>query len=298
MVARTGGGTPIGSSSTSGHHLRPIRATDVDLDMHAVLASQARLWSIYGASWGWPPAMLTLEQDREDLADHETEMEQGASFNYALFDTGEPELPGGRLRLTNPSYAAPTRRSRGGSSTGWSVGRSAVSASRRCRRATVTRTWRRGPSPASTKEDPRAFPPTRRCRCSSCARRGPDLHGRAAAGRPGGSTCPGGCDQRRAGRRRPAHRDDERPDPGNLPRGDPGRRPLHVALRLPRPAEQAARRRDELPRLRRGDPARHAHRALGQGRPDRRDLPRRLPRRLQDPANGQPRTGGTATIRR
>jgi hypothetical protein len=79
---------------TSGHHLRPIRATDVDLDMHAVLGSQARLWSIYGASWGWPPARLTVEQDREDLAHHEAEMEHGASFNYALFDPGESELLG------------------------------------------------------------------------------------------------------------------------------------------------------------------------------------------------------------
>jgi RimJ/RimL family protein N-acetyltransferase len=78
----------------SGHHLRPIRASDVDLDMHAVLGSQARLWSTYGASWGWPPATLTVEQDREDLAHHVTEMEQGASFNYALFDTGETELLG------------------------------------------------------------------------------------------------------------------------------------------------------------------------------------------------------------
>jgi hypothetical protein len=78
----------------SGHHLRPIRASDVDLDMQAVLASQARLWSIYGESWGWPPATLTVEQDRQDLAHHEAEMEQGASFNYALFDTGETELLG------------------------------------------------------------------------------------------------------------------------------------------------------------------------------------------------------------
>jgi hypothetical protein len=79
---------------SSGHHLRPIRAADVDLDMHAVLGSQARLWSIYGESWGWPPATLTVEQDRDDLAHHEAEMEAGASFNYALFDPGETELLG------------------------------------------------------------------------------------------------------------------------------------------------------------------------------------------------------------
>lgn len=76
------------------HHLRPIRASDVDLDMHAVMGSQERLWSIYGAAWGWPPATMTLEQDREDLAHHEDEMRRRASYNYALFDTGETELLG------------------------------------------------------------------------------------------------------------------------------------------------------------------------------------------------------------
>ena len=33
-----------------GHHLRPIRAEDVDLDMIAVMGSRERLWSIYGAA--------------------------------------------------------------------------------------------------------------------------------------------------------------------------------------------------------------------------------------------------------
>ncbi len=37
-----------------GHHLRPIRASDVDLDMVAVMGSQQRLWSIYGKAWDGP----------------------------------------------------------------------------------------------------------------------------------------------------------------------------------------------------------------------------------------------------
>lgn len=78
----------------TGHHLRPIRAADVDLDMVAVLGSRERLWELYGSSWGWPPATLTVEQDREDLQRHADEMEQGESFNYALFDQGETELLG------------------------------------------------------------------------------------------------------------------------------------------------------------------------------------------------------------
>jgi len=79
---------------STGHHLRPIKATDVDLDMKAVMGSRERLWSIYGEAWGWPPATMTVEQDREDLAHHEAEIERHESFNYALFDTGETELLG------------------------------------------------------------------------------------------------------------------------------------------------------------------------------------------------------------
>jgi hypothetical protein len=77
-----------------GHHLRPIRAEDVDLDMIAVMGSQPRLWSIYGKAWGWPPATMTREQDREDLARHAAEMETRQSFNYALFDADETALLG------------------------------------------------------------------------------------------------------------------------------------------------------------------------------------------------------------
>ena len=68
----------------SGHHLRPIRETDVDLDFPAVMGSQERLFSIYGEAWGWPPPTMTFEADREDLARHEREIEAHESFNYAL----------------------------------------------------------------------------------------------------------------------------------------------------------------------------------------------------------------------
>ncbi len=79
---------------STGHHLRPIRAADVDLDLPAVMGSRERLWSIYGSAWGWPPATMTAEQDREDLAHHEAEIERHESFNYALFDPGETALLG------------------------------------------------------------------------------------------------------------------------------------------------------------------------------------------------------------
>ena len=78
----------------TGQHLRPIRADDVDLDFPAVMGSRQRLWTIYGEAWGWPPATMTPEQDREDLAHHEREMETHDSFNYAVLDEGETRLLG------------------------------------------------------------------------------------------------------------------------------------------------------------------------------------------------------------
>ncbi|WP_037675105.1 GNAT family N-acetyltransferase [Streptomyces griseus] len=81
---------PVGGA----HHLRPIAASDTDLDHPAVMGSRDRLWSIYGEAWGWPPATMTYEQDREDLAHHEREIEEHKSFNYALFDDAETALLG------------------------------------------------------------------------------------------------------------------------------------------------------------------------------------------------------------
>jgi hypothetical protein len=85
---------PLRVDVDAGHYLRPIRATDVDLDMVAVMGSQARLWSIFGLAWEWPPAAMTREQDRADLARHEAEIEAHESFNYAFFDSAESTLLG------------------------------------------------------------------------------------------------------------------------------------------------------------------------------------------------------------
>lgn len=79
---------------STGHHLRPIRADDAEIDMVAVMGSRERLWSIYGPIWGWPPSTMTLEQDRDDLAHHEAEIASHDSFNYALLDPAESELLG------------------------------------------------------------------------------------------------------------------------------------------------------------------------------------------------------------
>jgi len=78
----------------TGHHLRPIRGSDTEIDYPAVMGSRERLWDVYGEAWGWPPATMTVEQDREDLERHAREIEAHESFNYALLDAAEERLLG------------------------------------------------------------------------------------------------------------------------------------------------------------------------------------------------------------
>jgi RimJ/RimL family protein N-acetyltransferase len=78
----------------TGHHLRQIRADDLDIDHPAVMGSQPRLWSLFGRAWGWPPADLSREQDLEDLERHVDEMQRNLSFNYAILDPEETRLLG------------------------------------------------------------------------------------------------------------------------------------------------------------------------------------------------------------
>ena len=78
----------------TGQHLRPIRESDVTIDYPAVMGSRERLWERYGEAWGWPPADMTFEADRKDLAWHEEEIATHASFNYAVLDPDETELLG------------------------------------------------------------------------------------------------------------------------------------------------------------------------------------------------------------
>jgi hypothetical protein len=78
----------------TGHHLRPIREADVDIDFPAVMGSQARLWTIFGEAWGWPPTTMTHEADRVDLARHEQEIEARESFNFAVLDAAESAILG------------------------------------------------------------------------------------------------------------------------------------------------------------------------------------------------------------
>ena len=85
---------PLRADLPTGEHLRPMGAADTGMDHPAVMGSRERLWTLYGDAWGWPPATMTEEQDREDLARHEREIAAHQSFNYALFDEDETELLG------------------------------------------------------------------------------------------------------------------------------------------------------------------------------------------------------------
>ena len=85
---------PLHVALTDEVHLRPIRASDVDIDLVTVHANQPMLWQMYGAAWGWPPTTLTREEDEKDLARHATEMETHESFNYAVLDAAETTLLG------------------------------------------------------------------------------------------------------------------------------------------------------------------------------------------------------------
>ena len=86
--------TPQRVELATGHHLRPIREIDVGIDYPAVMGSRERLWAKFGEAWGWPPATMTYEQDRDDLAHHEAEIAAQETFNYAVLDADETELYG------------------------------------------------------------------------------------------------------------------------------------------------------------------------------------------------------------
>jgi hypothetical protein len=90
----------------TGHHLRPIRESDVEIDYPAVMGSRERLWVKYGAAWGWPPADMSFEADREDLARHEREIAAHETFNYAVLDHRETELLG-CVYIDPPDDASP-----------------------------------------------------------------------------------------------------------------------------------------------------------------------------------------------
>lgn len=92
----------------TGHHLRPIRADDVDIDYPAVMGSRERLWAKYGATWGWPRDSMSYEEDKADLARHEAEIAAHETFNYAVLDNRESKLLG-CIYIDPPESGSPAR---------------------------------------------------------------------------------------------------------------------------------------------------------------------------------------------
>jgi hypothetical protein len=91
---------------TTGEHLRPMGAADVDLDYPAVMGSRERLWEKYGEAWGWPVATMSYAADREDLARHAAEIAARETFLYGIFDAPETKLLG-CLYIDPPEPGAP-----------------------------------------------------------------------------------------------------------------------------------------------------------------------------------------------
>ena len=94
--------TPIGSSSPTGHHLRPIRADDVAIDYPAVSGlARAAVGEVRRRRGAGRRRRMTYEQDREDLARHEAEIAAHETFNYAVLDAARDRAAG--LRLHRPA---------------------------------------------------------------------------------------------------------------------------------------------------------------------------------------------------
>jgi hypothetical protein len=85
---------PAGVDLPTGHRIRPLRESDIDIDYPAVMGSRERLWAKYGEAWGWPTPSMTYADDREDLARHEAETAAGVTFAYAVVDEAETRLVG------------------------------------------------------------------------------------------------------------------------------------------------------------------------------------------------------------
>lgn len=85
---------PVRARIRTGQHLRPLRVSDLDRGMAAVLGSRERLWSIYGSSCAWPAEELTVEDALAQLRRVEADADEGRAFTYALLDSGERELLG------------------------------------------------------------------------------------------------------------------------------------------------------------------------------------------------------------
>ena len=85
--------------------LRPLRATDVELDYEAVMATQEVLRR--GSGGTWPRPDFTLEENLADLQGHEADFLARRGFTYTIMDPTES-------RCLGCVYAYPPKDDRGG----------------------------------------------------------------------------------------------------------------------------------------------------------------------------------------
>ena len=72
--------------------LRPLRATDVQLDYDAVTSSRAEL--LLGSGGTWPREGFTLAKNLADLQRHEQEHRDRVAFTYTIMNPAETECLG------------------------------------------------------------------------------------------------------------------------------------------------------------------------------------------------------------
>lgn len=72
-----------------GFHLRPLTVADAERDYEAVIESRDRLRETFGPGHEWPPADLTLEQNRIDVAWHHKEFQRRDAFTFAVVSPDE-----------------------------------------------------------------------------------------------------------------------------------------------------------------------------------------------------------------
>lgn len=72
--------------------LRPLGATDVQLDFEAVISSRAQLLRSSGGTW--PREGFTLEENLADLERHEREHRDRVAFTFTVMNSAETECLG------------------------------------------------------------------------------------------------------------------------------------------------------------------------------------------------------------
>ena len=85
--------TPPASVETDRFRIRPLMASDVDLDYQAVMSSVEHLKGVFGRP-GWPSEDMTREEDLRALQKHEKEFEGRVGFVYTIMDLPETECLG------------------------------------------------------------------------------------------------------------------------------------------------------------------------------------------------------------